>query len=143
MYLQPPQGYCNASGEQFARRGLFLILVQRDPYEGTQGKLDPPCRPWPIRAIVRKVALHQCGHFMMGSARAFGERIPISGAYGSDGLPRTVSQRVYERAVPVPAELIEAWNKGGGWNSSGSEGPSMREWALANLDKLTGKVVIP
>lgn len=89
-----------------------------------------------IRAIVRRVALHQCGHFMMGSARAFGHRIPISGTYGSDGLPRTVPDAVFEKAIPIPTELHERWNNGGGWNGAGSEAPSMVEWALANLDKL-------
>lgn len=89
-----------------------------------------------IRALVRKVALHQFGHFMMGSARAFGHRIPISGAYGSDGLPRDVPREVFDRAVPIPRELHDAWNKGGGHNSAGSEADAMRAWALANLDKL-------
>jgi hypothetical protein len=37
---------------------------------------------------------------------------------------------VYEKATPVPQELIDAWNKGGGWNSAGSEAPSMAEWAV-------------
>lgn len=89
-----------------------------------------------IRALVRKVALHQFGHFMMGSARAFGHRLPISGAYGSDGLPRTVPREVFDRAVPIPAELHDAWNKGGGHNGAGSEAIAMRHWALANLDAL-------
>lgn len=89
-----------------------------------------------IRALVRRVALHQCGHWMMGSARAFGHRISISGSYGGDGLTVTVPQHVFDKAVPIPQELYDAWNKGGGWNSAGSEAPAMREWALANLDKL-------
>jgi len=89
-----------------------------------------------IRALVRKVAMHQCGQFMMGSARAFGHRIGLSGSYGGDGLTVTVSREIFDKAIPIPAELHEAWNKGGGHNSAGSEAYAMRDWALANLDKL-------
>ena len=89
-----------------------------------------------IRALVRKVAMHQCGHWMMGSAQAFGHRLSLSGSYGGDGLTVTVPREVFEQAVPIPQELHDAWNKGGGWNGAGSEAYAMRDWALANLDKL-------
>jgi hypothetical protein len=89
-----------------------------------------------IRALVRRVAMHQCGHWMMGSAEAFGHKLSLSGSYGGDGLTVTVPRDVFEKAVPIPQELHEAWNKGGGWNSAGSEAGAMREWALANLSKL-------
>lgn len=121
MYIDN-SGYGYYRGtEQCHSRAPFLILVQPDDYEQ---------RNAPIRALVRKVALHQSGHFMMGRARAFGHRIIISGAYGGDGLPRSVPQEVYDRATPVPQELIDAWNKGGGWNSAGTEAPTMAEWAV-------------
>ena len=126
MYItNEGRGYYSGT-EQCHTRAPFLILVQPEKYEE---------RHEPIRALVRKVALHQLGHFMMGSARAFGRRIPISGAYGSDGLPRSVPREVYDKAVPVPPELIEAWNKGGGWNSCGSEAPAMRDWAVRTFLK--------
>lgn len=89
-----------------------------------------------IRALVRKVAMHQCGHWMMGSARVFGRTLSLSGSYGGDGLTVTVTREIFDKAVPIPPELHEAWNKGGGHNSAGSEAIAMREWALANLDKL-------
>ena len=73
---------------------------------------------------------------MMGTARAYGHTITISGAYGADGLPRTVPQEVYDRAVAVPQSLLDALNNGGGWNDVGSEAPAMREWTLDNLDRL-------
>ena len=92
--------------EQCHTRAPFLILVQPDDYERAKKA--------PIRALVRKVAMHQCGHFMMGSARAFGHKITLSGSYGGDGLPVSVPQAVYDKAIPVPQELIDAWNKGGG-----------------------------
>lgn len=125
MYLEF-SGYCAPDGTQHARRGRFLILVQRESDNGT-GE---------IRALVRKVALRQLGHFMMGSAHAFGHRISISGAYGSDGLPVSVPDAVFDRAIPLPSGLREAWNHGGGWNSAGSEAPAMRRWALENLAAL-------
>lgn len=127
MYIKPTRSYYTPSGEQRAARGLFLLLVQDK---------EKPCNAENTRAIVRKVALRQCGHWMMGSCRIKGEEILISGAYGSDGLPKSVSSRVFAEAIPLPAELYEAWNKGGGWNGSGSEATAMRVWALANLDKL-------
>lgn len=120
MYIDRSGHSYYAGTEQRHSRAPFLILVQPDAWED---------RAAPIRALVRKVALHQCGHFMMGSARAFGKRIPISGSYGADGLPRSVPKEVYEKAVPVPQELLDAWNNGGGWNSCGSEAPLMAEWA--------------
>lgn len=121
MYIDQSGGrYYTSDGQQCCRKAPFLILCQPEGYEH---------RNDPIRALVRKVALHQCGHFMMGSARAFGHRITISGTYGNDGLPRDVPMEVYEKAIPVPQELIDAWNKGGGWNGAGSEAPAMVEWA--------------
>jgi hypothetical protein len=124
MYItNEGHGYYRGT-EQCHTRAPFLILVQ--PMDRSSDE---------IRALVRKVALHQCGHFMMGSARVKGHRVPISGAYGGDGLPRSVPKEVYEAAIPVPGELVDAWNKGGGWNSSGSEAPAMREWAVKTFLK--------
>ncbi len=128
MYIKPTISGYTSSGEQVARRQLFLILVQ--PMSGSELEHSP------MRAIVRKVALHQFGPWMMGFARVKGERITISGAYGSDGLPCSVSDRVYDEAINLPQYLIDAWNKGGGWNSAGSEAESMRKWALENLETL-------
>jgi hypothetical protein len=118
MYIENTGGYYDRDGTQHARRGRFLILVQTEDSTWYE-----------TRAIVRKVALTQCGHWMTGSARAWGHRIPISGAYGGDGLPRTVPQEVYDRATPVPGRLMDELNKGGGWNNVGSEALAMRQWA--------------
>ena len=106
----------------------FLILIQPPGFEGCSK---------PIKALVRKVALRQCGHWMMGTARIYGESVSMSGSYGADGLIRSVSQAVYDRAtVRLPGPLREMWDTGGGWNTAGSEAPSMRRWALDNLDEL-------
>ena len=121
MYIDDSGGrYYSRDGEQHCRKAPFLILCQPKGWE---------YRNYPIRALVRKVAMHQCGHWMMGSARAFGHRISLSGSYGGDGLPTDVPLEVYNKATPVPQELLDAWNKGGGWNSAGSEAPAMAEWA--------------
>ena len=123
MYLTKGLGiYVYYKGaQQCHTRAPFLILVQPDQWEQ---------RNAPIRALVRQVALRQIGHWMMGIAYAFKHRISISGAYGADGLPCAVPQKVYDRATPVPESLIEAWNKGGGWNSEGTEASAMRQWAM-------------
>jgi hypothetical protein len=58
----------------------------------------------------------------------------VSGSYGNDGMPcdwedLTVKSRT--NLIPVPQEIAEIYWKGeGGWNSSGSEGPTMRKWAF-------------
>lgn len=127
MYILPTRQYYDSSGQQHAGRQWFLILVQ------TNDRIND------IRAIVRKVALSQFGHWMMGTARAFNHSITISGSYGSDGLPKTVDKEVYDRAVPLPQYLYDAWNNGGGWNSAGKEAPLMRQWAIDNFEALAPK----
>ena len=139
MYIKPGYTYYD-SGGQHATRGKFLILLSVDNDRG-------------LRAIVRSVALRQFGHWMMGCARVFGKTLTISGAYGSDGLPKNLDrlyyhfddnykvvqdcpewvERVWNSAIPLPAELYDAWNNGGGWNSAGSEAQVMRQWTLENF----------
>lgn len=128
MYIKNDHysGYDN-HGNQYTTRGLFLILVTpKDQYSNKDN----------MRAIVRKVALTQFGHWMMGYARIKGERITLSGSYGGDGLPVSVSDNIYNASIPLPNYLYDAWANGGGWNSAGSESNLMRKWALENLDKL-------
>jgi hypothetical protein len=145
--------------EQFCS-GLFLILMQPKPSDkypmmsdvcSDCGKtrvehdisVEERCRyfrpssvSYPLRAVVRHVAMKQLGHFMMGYARIKGVTITLSGSYGGDGLPTSVSDKVYESGVELPQYLYGAWAKGDGWNSAGAEAPLMREWALANLKAL-------
>lgn len=130
MYIEPT--YTHYVGtEQHVRKALFLLLVE------PIGERD--CNKDTVRALVRKVALRQLGHFMMGRVRIFGKTYSVSGAYGGDGLPMDIDKEHWEKAVPLPEELFNAWSKGGGHNSAGSEAPLMREWALKNLDKLQSK----
>lgn len=122
MFLTMRRSGYDRHGEQVAS-GRFLLLVQ--PTEQPIGEKSPP-----FRALVRFTSMRQLGHFMMGQCRAFGHRITLSGSYGNDGLPCNVPQDVYDHALPVPDELIDAWNKGGGWNSAGTEAKAIRTWAL-------------
>lgn len=129
MYLQPTSTYYVGT-EMHIRRNLFLILCQ------PPGSMRGFNQMTQTRAIVRKVAMSQCGHFMMGYAYAFGHKLILSGSYGSDGLPKTVPQEVYDRAFPVPEWLMELWAKGGGHNGAGSEKWRMADWAMSNLSAL-------
>ncbi len=122
MYLNPTRAYYRGT-EQASARGAFLLLVQLK---------DKPCNASNTYAIVRKVALHQCGNFMMGRANLCGKWRVVSGAYGSDGLPMDVDQLPSD-AVLLPQALYDAWNNGGGWNGSGNEAPDLRTWAKAQF----------
>jgi hypothetical protein len=134
MFLRKSLGGYTKSGEQWGS-GLFLILMEEE------GATTGPAGQITIRAMVRHVHLHQLGQFMMGTLRVFVSHrkvveVPLSGSYGGDGLLRTVPSEVFALGTPLPQELYDAWNKGGGHNSSGSEEPLMQEWARKNLKQL-------
>lgn len=133
--------------------GSFLALFAK---EGTKE----------IRACVRYVRMHQLGHFMSGdlvvrSDRAeawrdkhYGDkpydhyrpyvtdgayRVYVEGTYGDNGLLCDADDHpgLWEILHPLPEALAEMWRKDTqGWNSSGSEGPSIRQWALDNIKLL-------
>jgi hypothetical protein len=62
---------------------------------------------YPLRAIVRYVRMRQLGHFMMGSARINGHSLTLSGSYGSDGLPTSVPDEIYDAGVELPQYLYD------------------------------------
>jgi hypothetical protein len=128
MYIENTTTYYVGT-EQRARKARFLILLQPDKEESG----DKEATGNNLRGIVRQVALQQLGHFMMGRVKISEHRLSVSGAYGHDGLPCTVPREVWIKGTPLPKELYDAWNKGGGWNSAGSEAPAMRIWALTFL----------
>ena len=70
---------------------------------------------------------------MTGFIKINNTDIFLSGSYGSDGLIKSVPMEVYSFGVKLPQELYEAWKNGGGWNSCGSEAPSIREWAINHV----------
>ena len=116
MYINGTERYYTRDGQQACSRAPFLLLIQLT---------DRPLSE--IYGIVRKVALKQCGHWMMGKVRIGGASYSVSGSYGNDGLPITV-KALPKDAVRLPNTLYEQWVTGGGWNCAGAEGPAMREW---------------
>jgi hypothetical protein len=126
MFVSDVQTKYDRSGEQSTSPGDFLVLMQSESM-GT-GK---------IKGVVVRARLKQFGHWMMGHAKLYGYKFTLSGSYGADGLTCTMPDDIYNSCgVELPQELYDAWNKGGGWNSSGSEGPSIRQWAKDNLAAL-------
>ena len=125
MYLENTTAYYDGTIKKI-RRGNFLILVQSD---------KRPLDSKNFRGFVRKVAMEQCGHFMMGFARIYGKTFTLSGAYGNDGSPVTVPEEIFNKAVPIPTHLYNAWEKGGGWNSAGSEAEQFRKFGLSLIKK--------
>jgi hypothetical protein len=123
VYIEPARRYYRGT-EQCAARGRFLLLIQ--PERG--GGRSPTCCASNTYAFVRKVALRQCGHWMMGVANLNGKWVTVSGDYGNDGLPMGALE-LPKGAVNLPLELYELWSKGGGHNGAGSEAPAMRRWA--------------
>ncbi len=119
------------AGERYVT-GCAACSAQRE-YRAHCFTFSPARISYPLRAIVRYVRMRQLGHFMMGSARIGSQRITLSGSYGSDGLPVSVPDEVYQMGAELPGELYNAWNNGGGWNGAGSEAPAMRQWALATF----------
>ena len=129
MYISNANSRYSRTGNQLAGPGNFLILMQ--------GESDD-CQT--VKAIVRSVRMKQCGHWMMGGIKIDGYEMCLSGAYGADGLICTVPDDIYRRCgLELPQALYDQWNNGGGWNSCGSEAPSMRQWAIDNLKALKAK----
>ena len=135
MYIEKTLCGYDRDGAQFARSGLFLILMQRPMNWENWGK-QAPSGATEIRAVVRKVTLRACGPWMMGHARIKGRTVTLSGAYGGDGLPVTVPSEIFTEGSPLPPQLFEKWSTGGGHNCAGTEAPAMRKWALENLRAL-------
>jgi len=132
MFVARMRGGYNRHGEQSAQ-GDFLILfsLSHITHPEEHKKME-------VRACVRYVRMVQFGHFMMGRTRIGPHKLTLSGTYGGDGLTYDPDKHpgLWEKLIPVPQELSDKFWHGGGWNSSGKEGPDMRAWAEANLDSL-------
>lgn len=129
------RSWYGSDGSQHGR-GSFLIIAggHTHRWDGTNLITER----LPLRAAVRTVSLSQLGHFMMGTVRIGKDRVIVSGAYGSDGLPCSPEKfpNAFQSMLPLPAELeAEFWN-GGGHNTAGKEGPSLRAWARQNEAQL-------
>lgn len=114
---------------QMSVSGPFLVLCSPNDARFEQSA---------IRAFIVSIKMTQLGHFMMANHVIAGHKLVFSGTYGSDGLTCNVPREIYNHAVPVPAYLIDAWRKGGGWNGAGNEATAMRDWANANVKALSG-----
>lgn len=125
MYIDKTScGYYDRHGQQHSSKGNFFIIMQ-----SKERSLGPDN----FRGIIRKAALTQFGHWMMGKVRIGKNWYTVSGAYGHDGLPLTVEECDFLLGIPIPKDLYDKWNKGGGWNSSGSETPDMVAFAKTLL----------
>lgn len=123
MFVDKFQGWDTRNGQR--ARGSFLILWGDFNNKKLYGCL-------------RYVEMQQIGHFMMGSAKVCGKELTLSGSYGQDGLSRDPERDGIDvgQLVELPSNLYEAWAKGGGWNSTGSEASAIKKWALANKSAL-------
>lgn len=121
MYLFSTRAYYQGTSKIVPRQH-FLILFQLEE--------DKALRPQ-LYGVTRRVAMQQCGAWMMGRANIKGKWMTLSGSYGSDGLPVTVTRsELPSDAVRLPEDVAEAFWVGDGWNTAGSEAPVLREWAL-------------
>lgn len=123
MYIEKTISGYDRHGEQVARRARFLLLFSGEEKDPVTGK---PV----LYACVRRVALHQFGHFMMGRANIGGRWHSVSGSYGADGLTKTWTSDLAPYLTRVPTWLAWRFWTSDGWNSAGSEGPLVREWAI-------------
>ena len=121
MFIEQSYRGYNSSGEQVVQRAKFLLFLQPDVKRGTD---------YHIRCLVRKVAMRQCGHWMMGAANLGGKWYTVSGSYGNDGLPMDVPMSIWEKGIKLPIELYQAWNIGEGHNGAGNEATLVRQWAI-------------
>lgn len=129
MYLDRTGHTYDRQGSLCHTRAPFLIFMQPDDLPiGEYGTT-------PIRAIVRRVALRQCGTWMRGCTRIGAKWYSVSGAYGHDGLVKDVARDAYNLGVELPQELHDLWNHGGGHNSAGSEAPSIQAWAVRTFPR--------
>lgn len=131
MYIEKTFTYYKGT-EQHTTQADFLILIQKKDIKSKE-----------IKAVIRKVALHQLGNFMSGYARIGNKSFYIEGSYGNNGLPLTVDDETFNTyGLPLPQYLYDLWAKGEGCNSCGNEAGDMRKWARENIKALKSKTRI-
>jgi|SRR5579859_2006784 len=119
MYVGRGRGTYYVGTEQHASRAPFLILASSDKKDA-----NGYCT---LYGIVRKVALAQCGHFMMGTARIAGTSITVSGPFGGDGLPKdydNLPEKVQALFTLVPSDLAQQY-----WTDNPRANANLRGWA--------------
>lgn len=137
MYLFPNEGYYDRDGQQHARRGWFLLLMQPNQPRDSIATIGEWLRLNRPHALVRKVALVQFGHTMMGRAHVFGHQLTVEGAYGNLGLTMDVPQEIYDLGVLLDPEVDRIMGADTtGWNDAGVSGKVVREWAIQHFEEL-------
>lgn len=135
MYVGQSYTYYSGS-EQRASRGDFLMIATFDTDVDYQ-EICEECGEHHkvLFACVRKVAMGQFGHFMMGTARVGGQSLTVSGPIGHDGLPmapwntRNLSDDMIARYfVKVPVNVAHAYWTAHGWNDCGEATPVLRSY---------------
>lgn len=136
--------YLSSSGEQHTSRGAYLLLFDDLHFEhiehleakftlGTtrQVRTQYPDDPnGMIKWAIRKVALTQVGHFMMGSAQLHNHRIYVSGSLGNDGLPLDARKYpgLWDKLPTLPPELANAY-----WHDHPNALARLAKFALEQL----------
>lgn len=150
MFIGNANGGYTRDGAQWGRGSYLLLfsgsgvsIIDANGPPETRERVHCPDhgRDYPaLYACVRVVALSQLGHWMMGRARVADSKVSVSGPYGHDGLPGDLDKlthRARALLVRVPdAETLAYWH-GGGHNSTGTEAPTLRQWARAHYKQLT------
>ncbi len=119
----------------------FLMVFSHNKFKWSE-ETGLPWQEFPaglerkLYACVRRVALQEFGHWMMGTARIGGQSVSASGAYGNDGLPcdfEKLTPKARLLLVEVPEDVTAKFWAGGGHNCAGNEAYAMREWAMGAL----------
>lgn len=120
MYLQEPKFILSSSGMKgHIGRALYLILIRPKSDKGA-----------PIKAITRKVAMHQTGIRFQGPTRIGPDKLTVGGYYGRFGNICFVSDEAYEHGTALPAHLFTAYIN----SANGEERELIKAWASENLE---------
>lgn len=128
-------GY-NRDGEQFCE-GKFLIIFDHPDDKDFSKKRELCC-------LVKNVHMRQVGNWMMALVTFPSYVLSLSGSYGGDGLPcsphsddgRNWLRQLWPRLHVVPPEIVDLFWNDNGHNSSGKNGPAIRDWATAHITEL-------
>jgi hypothetical protein len=85
---------------------------------------------------------------MMATWTHDGYSLSLSGTYGGDGLPilgtsdekNEFIRKLWDQLTPMPDEIVPLFWNDNGHNSSGMNGPAIRDWAVANIKQLSKKL---